>query len=536
MLRVTSAILAALTVLSELNPVLGDDLKVVKYDFVRQQSVATKGAAEASLANELPVGAGIYAINVTIGTPPQSMLLQLDTGSTDIELLATSLCTNPQAVCNPKGLFPVNAGSYNTSMSSTSKFLSGGAVTLYADMTSYSGSLYSDTINVAGVSITNMTLSVIEKASAPPTIPINGIMGIGYAGLEAGVVNNHSNPYPTLIQQMKSQGLINQLAYSIYLNDKSAATGSILFGGIDNEKFTGDLATVPILQNTPPRFLVPWTSLSFSTAGTNISLLNTPVPAVLDSGASVISLTPDIVKSIVAGLGISTENGYTLPCYFGDEQADFTFGFNNDPKATINVPLSALLNPIMVSGAPQTDQNGDAMCKFAVDAAASGFVNLGDSFMRSAYVVFDLENHIVGLAQARLNSTTSNIVAIGGGTGPGTTTIATTIFVSKIFSQSLVIPDTAAAAIPTAPIITFVSASPTFNITVTPTGKGGSATGSAATGMGGSAVGSAATASAIQAAGAVAAKIPGMGKVWAVSGLLGLLSFICGAGIFLVVV
>ncbi|MCJ1388298.1 hypothetical protein MMC18_001144 [Xylographa bjoerkii] len=520
MLRGSSVILAALTVLSGSNIVLADNPKVVKYDFVRRQSVGTNGAAQASLANELPVGAPLYAINVTIGTPPQSMLLALDTGSSDIEVLAPSLCTNPQSVCNPNGLYPVNAGSYNTSMSSTSKFLSGGAVAAYSDTTAFSGSLYSDTLNVAGVSITNMTIAVVQNATAPPSLPIYGIMGIGYAGLEAGVTFNNSNPYPTLVQQMKSQGLINQLAYSIYLNDKSATTGSILFGGIDNAKFSGNLAAVPIQPNTPPRFEVPWTSLTFSTAGTNISLLNAPIPAVLDSGASFISLTPDIANSIIAGLGISTENGYSLPCYYGDAQADFTFGFNNDPSATIDVPLASLLNPVIVSGVQQTDENGDAVCDLAVDAGASDFVVLGDSFMRSAYVVFDLDDDIIALAQASLNSTTSNIIAIGASAGVGATTVATTVTVTNLPSQTSVIPNTAAGR-PTAATVSLASVSPTFKITATPTGKGGSATGSAA------------TASATKSSAATAARIPATGSAVWLSGLFGLLSFLGGAGLSL---
>ena len=33
--------------------------------------------------------------------------------------------------------------------------------------------------------------------------------------------------------------IINTVAYSLWLNDLDASTGSILFGGIDTEKYTG---------------------------------------------------------------------------------------------------------------------------------------------------------------------------------------------------------------------------------------------------------------------------------------------------------
>ncbi|MCJ1383447.1 hypothetical protein MMC17_006561 [Xylographa soralifera] len=455
MLGDSSAILTALTVLSSLKMIPADDLKIFKYDLVRRQSVAIKGAAQTQLINFLSVGAPIYAINITVGTPHQPILIALDTGSADIEVLATNLCTNNQA-----------------------------------------------------------------NAQARPNLPIYGIMGVGYPGLDAGVVNNHSNLYSTPVQQMKSQGLINQMAYSLYLNDKNAVAGSILFGGIDN---ASNFAFVPILPQTPLHFLVSGRPLpSLPTALMGISRLNQPISAILDSGAAFISRTADIVNSIIAGLGISTVDNYSLPCYYGDQQADFTFGFNDDPNATIDIPLSSLLNPVIVSGVQQTDENGDGICKLAVDAGASGSVLLGDSFLRSAYVVFDLENNVISLAQASLNSTTSNIVVIDASPGIGATPIATTVAVTSLPSQTSVIPNTAAAAKPTAATVSLASVSPTFKMTATPTGKSGGATGSAA------------TASASKTSGAVAVKMPGMGNAVWMTGLLGLLSFIAGAGVFVV--
>lgn len=191
---------------------------VVQFDLVRRQQ--PQGTDTTTLGNLLPIGTPLYTINITAGTPPQAMTLQIDTGSSDIEVLATNICQLPQAVCNSNSPFFLNAGSYDVNTSSTANFVAGDASTQYADTTSYNGSLYTDTINVGSVNVTNMTLAVVQSAYAPSSLPINGIMGIGYAGGEAAVVNNGSQPYPTLLQQMKSQGLINSLAYSLYLNDK----------------------------------------------------------------------------------------------------------------------------------------------------------------------------------------------------------------------------------------------------------------------------------------------------------------------------
>jgi Eukaryotic aspartyl protease len=51
---------------------------------------------------------------------------------------------------------------------------------------------------------------------------------------------------------------------------------------------------------------------------------------------------------------------------------------------------------------------------------------LGDSILRSAYVVFDLANERIGLAQAKLNATDSNVVpfASSGAPIPSATSVA----------------------------------------------------------------------------------------------------------------
>jgi hypothetical protein len=60
---------------------------------------------------------------------------------------------------------------------------------------------------------------------------------------------------------------------------------------------------------------------------------------------------------------------------------------------------------------------------------------LGDTFLRSAYVVYDIANNEISLAQTDFNATSSNIKEIASGTGgvPGAATVTgavTTLSVS----------------------------------------------------------------------------------------------------------
>lgn len=65
---------------------------------------------------------------------------------------------------------------------------------------------------------------------------------------EYQVYNNDSEqPYPNFPQAMANLGLINSNAYSVWINDLSGSAGSILFGGVDTDKYTGPLRTIPII-------------------------------------------------------------------------------------------------------------------------------------------------------------------------------------------------------------------------------------------------------------------------------------------------
>lgn len=206
----------ALALLSGLTEVLATP-GFVKHDLIKA-SVPPSTAASA-LDNHLSLSGGTYFVNVTVGTPPQHMMLQLDTGSSDIVVLGSEVCSSPQALCNPSGNYRLDAGSYNPSKSSTSSLVSSNLNTSYSDNTMYQGTYYEETFSIAGATVTNQTVGLIQNASAPSGLPFIGIIGVGYSNLQS-IVDNGGQPYPMLLEQMKSQGLINTLAYSLYLNDQ----------------------------------------------------------------------------------------------------------------------------------------------------------------------------------------------------------------------------------------------------------------------------------------------------------------------------
>jgi len=97
----------------------------------------------------------------------------------------------------------------------------------------------------------NVTFAVVDTATnvvGEGADSHNGLMGIsfdiGEAGVESGIL---TRPYPGIISQLKKNKQINTRAYSLWLNDIKAVSGSILFGGVDKSKYTAPLLGLPIV-------------------------------------------------------------------------------------------------------------------------------------------------------------------------------------------------------------------------------------------------------------------------------------------------
>lgn len=96
-------------------------------------------------------------------------------------------------------------------------------------------------------------MKALEMGLAYNSTLFTGLLGIGYSLNEASDSPEfEQNPfvYPNIIDTMVSQGLIGAKAYSLYLDDLQASTGSIIFGGIDSDKYHGNLLQIPIVPQT----------------------------------------------------------------------------------------------------------------------------------------------------------------------------------------------------------------------------------------------------------------------------------------------
>ncbi|TKA71405.1 hypothetical protein B0A55_07711 [Friedmanniomyces simplex] len=341
----------------------------------------------------------LYWINITMGTPGQPQALQLDTGSNGLLLPSTgsTLCSASLIPCDILGSFTSAQSSTfsSTGQSTTEGFVDGASVT---------GDWFYDTLHLSGHAITAQ-LAVLATTGSGLT---EGVLGVGFPAT-----------YPTINHNLAAQGLIASNSYSLWLDDLAASTGTILFGGLNLAKFTPPLKKIPVLgtlnSDGSTSYNQPTVALTrLATLQGNTRTVHTPsdfsVPALLDTGTPVTILQQPLADTLIAALGASYPSGSTsgnaiIPCSAASNPQSLNFHFS-DPLLgpTINVPLSQLVLADLGS------LDGVEWCQFGIYGAAASEnlpTVLGDSFLRSAYVVYDLETLHIGLAQT----------VLGGGSG-----------------------------------------------------------------------------------------------------------------------
>jgi len=280
-----------------------------------------------------------------------------------------------------------------------------------------------------------------------------GIIGLR-SRLGESVFDNPASPgfrnpnatFPTLYDQLQAHGYTARRAFSIWLNGMSATTGRIIFGGIDTKKYHGELISVPVQHGQGMFFdwAIALTSVIRCSAGYGHPkevVLTAPkfaVTVILHSGAPNMYLPWTIAQNISSALNASTHFGFPyVPCAERRVDSTLEFGFGGASGPRISVPQSALIYPFGAPSniGPVTASDGTPLCYLGVIGVNGTMFLLGDTFQRSAYLVYDVDNRQVAMAQARYDVDEENVVEIAAGTGlPG---------VSKTASQLLPAPSKA---------------------------------------------------------------------------------------------
>lgn len=225
-------------------------------------------------------------------------------------------------------------------------------------------------------------------------------------GLSFGV--GYNMRYNNFVDELALQGVTNSRAFSVALGSKAENNGGmIIFGGMDLKKFRGPLFRSAIL---PPqgddllhRYYVTMESVGLTPSGSPTrTLVPSNLTVVLDTGATLSYLPGNLAAAVAAEVGAYIFPGdesqtYVIDC--GATKSDTAVEFKFEGGATIRVPMHEMVWELALE--PDSLPNGaPPVCVWGIQSGDQlGISLLGDTFLRSAYVVFDQDSNAIFMAQ-----------------------------------------------------------------------------------------------------------------------------------------
>ncbi|KAF4621164.1 hypothetical protein D9613_000610 [Agrocybe pediades] len=326
----------------------------------------------------------LYYGTLSVGTPPQDLTVDVDTGSADLWIPSDcSSCANKQFNKATSSSYFNNGTVFQVSYASTSKrllilwklnidflpsFLQGtGEV---------SAMLSTDVVSIQDLSIKHQSFGAVFSESADfDSFPNSGILGMAFSSIAA-------SGQPTFMENLIIQKRLAAPIFSVYLTRGKETGSELCLGCIDHEKVTGDVYWIPVVSKSY------W---SISLDGVSVNSTAAPssnVVAAIDTGTTLIYLPQDIASrfyDMIPGSKSAPEYGpefYTYPC---DTMFTASMSFGGENFAINGQDFN--MGPV---------QSDSPDCVGGILSLGKDFPSnlaiIGDEFLKSWYTTFDYAN------------------------------------------------------------------------------------------------------------------------------------------------
>jgi hypothetical protein len=199
------------------------------------------------------------------------------------------------------------------------------------------------------------------------------LLGLGYSVREASA-RNMGIRYPNFVETLVNTGQIASRLYSLYLSDLGRY-GSIVFGGIDAQKYEGDLVTLNCLprdDDVESFYLIMPNVTMVDENGITTQLINETNRqiGIFDSGSTAWEVEHTVYNKILNLTGFVTPPNVSLPiglCIQISNVTALNFQFrgyqgDNATQAPLRVPLAQMLLPAVTETGPVTGKSGAVQC------------------------------------------------------------------------------------------------------------------------------------------------------------------------------
>ncbi|KAI1340960.1 secreted aspartic proteinase precursor [Xylariaceae sp. FL0016] len=309
-----------------------------------------------------------YLTPVSIGTPAQVLNLDFDSGSSDLWVFSTDTASSE-----------INGQTtYDPDASSTSKQLSGYTWDIsYGDGSSSSGIVYTDKVEIGGLTVTSQAVEAAETVSSAFTSEgnLDGLLGLAFSKLNTVSPKSQN----TWFDNIKSD--LDSPLWAVDL--KHDEPGTYDFGFIDDSKYTGDITYADVSMT-----LGYWTFTSSGYQVGDSKFTSTNIKGIADTGTTLLYLPDSILETYYAQISSAKSStvlgGYIFDC--DDDIPDFTFGVGS---ARITVPAEYISYANVLGN----------KCLGGIQSSSDIGLNIfGDIALKSAYVVFDSDGPQIGWA------------------------------------------------------------------------------------------------------------------------------------------
>ncbi|KAK3346770.1 vacuolar protease A precursor [Lasiosphaeria hispida] len=311
-----------------------------------------------------------YFSEITIGTPPQTFKVVLDTGSSNL-WVPSSECGSIACYLHSK---------YESSSSSTYK-KNGTSFDIQYGSGSLSGFVSQDTVTMGDITIKGQDFA---EATSEPGLAFafgrfDGILGLGYDTIS---VNGIVPPFYKMIEQKS----VEEPVFSFYLSDTDGES-EVVFGGVDKSRYEGKLTTIPLRRKA--YWEVDLDSIAYGEDAADLE----GTGVILDTGTSLIALPSQITEMLNAQIGAKKGyNGqYSVDCAKRDSLQDITFGLSGH-----NFTLGPYDYILELSGSCISTFMG-----MDFPPPTGPLAILGDAFLRKYYSVYDVGSNTIGIATAK---------------------------------------------------------------------------------------------------------------------------------------
>jgi len=319
-----------------------------------------------------------YYGEMTVGTPPQTIEVVYDTGSSNLWV------PNKKPALSSHKLYKHDE--------SSTYVPNGTAFAIQYGSGPVSGFYSEDTVVVGGVTVPKYTFAEVNDTKGLGvgyTIGhFDGICGMGWDDISVDGVE-------TPLRAIVKSATLPANVFAFYLGSGGAA-GELVVGGVNPKHYTGDFSYLPVQQSVPGKKGYWEVALGGMAIGGDSVTATTK--AIVDSGTSLMTVPTADIKALAKKLGAKSvlpippfNKEYTIDCDSASPDIDITLG---------GKVYSLTKEQYVIKSC--TGGTCECILGFQgldVPAPAGPLVIMGDVFLRAHYVKFDVDNSRVGIAK-----------------------------------------------------------------------------------------------------------------------------------------